>query len=145
MLVHRCSHQENEIQVILLTQYHSQNNMSKRFIQASAAGLAIGAVAYLLFKEDVDNRIQDMVHNAEARKERKEINRKTRELVVSAFVEMIIANPKMSLEEAILKFENAKENETLESFATKKMRTKKSYILSYQSYFDEAKKVMQME
>ena len=55
---------------------------------------------------------------------------------------MILENPKIDLEMAILKFENACETQSLEKFAKSKSRNVENYTDAYGIYFEEAKDIV---
>lgn len=97
-------------------------------------GILVGSVAvlgfYLLAKE---TRIDQL---------KRETNNKAKEIVITAFVEMIIENQNIDIEEAILKFENAKDGVTLEEFALSKSRIRDNYISAYREYFDSARGIV---
>src|SRR3989338_3433218 len=83
----------------------------------------------------------------------REGNQRAREITVQAFREMIRQNPKISLDEAILRFEKTPANNgnfsndytgDLEHLARSKTRTVDAYRQSYEKYFQEARRHEQM-
>lgn len=96
-------------------------------------GILVGGVVlgfYLLSKE------------TKLEKLKRETNKKAKEIVITSFVEIIIENPKINLEDAILKFENVEEGVTLDDFAESKNRIKDNYVSVYREYFDNAKRIV---
>ena len=65
--------------------------------------------------------------------------KKAEEITITHFKKLLTNNKEITIEEAILDFENAKTN-SLEKYAKKKQRTKESYIKSYIDFFLKAKK-----
>ena len=66
---------------------------------------------------------------------------KAKKIILNFFIEKLIDNHDISLDEAILKFEdNKNEFSSLEEFAKSKTRTVECYRKSYSKIFDQAKK-----
>lgn len=116
--------------------------MSK-FVKYTFSGVLLGGLGYLIYKNiDIEQELRDIRNNLSAKRKRWEINNKTNELLINAFAEMILENENISLDEAILNFENAEAGNTLENFAKSKMRNADSYRNSYEPYFNEAKNIV---
>ena len=100
-------------------------------------GVLIGSVAilgfYLLSKE---TRIEQL---------KRETNNKATEITVAAFVEMLLEDRNITLESAILIFENAQPGINLQQFAESKTRNKEGYIKAYQKYFIKAQDIINFE
>ena len=104
----------------------------------------LGVLGYMLCKTfdiNVEHELQNFSDTVSAKRKQYEINKKTKELIISEFSDMIFVNCDITLEEAVTKFENVEEGMTLEEFAKLKNRTKESYLNSYQPYFEEARKL----
>lgn len=120
-----------------------------KVLKYGLGGLIVGGITYLLFKDKImdcqdysKSRLQNRLDKEKAYNMKNEINKKAGELIVSTFVKMLLNNINISLEEAILKFENAEEGVTLDEFAESKSRVSKSYISVYDKYFKEARSIL---
>ena len=69
----------------------------------------------------------------------KELKTKCENIIIDAFILMLKKNENITLEEAILNFENS-DSKSLYDFSKKKGRSKKVYIDTYEEYFIAAKK-----
>ena len=98
-------------------------------------GLLIGAASF--FYNDYNSDQNKMYRKAQI--DKKESKKKSEDLVVNFFMELLTKNPETSLENAILKFENAEPEVTLQEFAQKKQRSHQMYIEAYQVYYNTAK------
>ena len=65
-------------------------------------------------------------------------NRHAREITIEFFANARYRNPNITLDEAILKFENGDQYDNLESFAKSKNRTIESYRKAYSQMFKES-------
>ena len=102
----------------------------------------LGIAGYILYKNfDFESEIINIQDTLQAKRKQFVSNKKTEDLIVSEFIEMIIVNCDITLEKAILEFENAKVD-SLEEFAKTKNRTKESYLESYKPYFLKAQKLL---
>lgn len=75
----------------------------------------------------------------QAQKDKKEAKEKSETLVIQFFTDLLVKNPNITLEQCILRFENAEDGISLQQFAEKKQRTYQMYIESYQGYYNTAK------
>ena len=105
-----------------------------RVFKYLGGGILVGSVAilgfYILSKE---TRIEKL---------KRDTNNEAKEITIRAFVEMILENPDIDLDSAILKFENAGDGLSLVEFAESKMRNPENYTDAYRQYFDGAKRVV---
>ena len=114
-----------------------------KIIKYSLGSLFVGGLAFLLYKNtDLDKEIRNIRDKLNAHRLKWEINEKTHELIIHTFVDIILEKPNVSLHEAILIFENAKEGMSLNDFAKSKMRKEEHYIKTYKPYFEEAYKIV---
>lgn len=73
--------------------------------------------------------------------EKSRINIEVKELTKDFFKNCLIENPNISLDEAILKFEDGNNKyKNLKEFANSKQRTVENYRTAYGKLFDKAKK-----
>ena len=96
-------------------------------------GLIGGAVVlgfYMLLKEPRIERLK------------RESNEQAQNIVITSFIDMILQNKDITIEEAILIFENAKAGVTLDEFAKSKQRNRSGYINAYEEYFIKAKVIL---
>ena len=114
----------------------------KKILKYSFGSLLIGGLAYLLYNNDFEKEIRNIRDKLKAHRLKWEINEKTHELIINTFVDIILNKPNVSLNEAILIFEKAKEGMTLKEFAKSKMRLEENYIKIYKPYFEEAYKIV---
>ena len=112
----------------------------KKAISYSAAGIVTGGIAYILYKNLFEKEEPKQEDPEELYKKSQ---KETTALVISEFIDLIIKKPTITLDEAILKFENTDETD-LEVYAQKKMRNRESYIKSYTGYYSEAKNILQL-
>ena len=112
----------------------------KKVVQYSAAGIITGGLTYMIFKTffDKEKKVEETPEELY-----KKSQAQTKALVISEFIDLIISKPNITLDEAILKFENSDETD-LEIYAQKKMRNRESYIKSYAEYYTEAKNILQL-
>ena len=114
----------------------------KRLVKYSVTGMLLGGVGYLVYKHsDIEAELMEIRENLQAKREKWEINNKTNEILINTFISLIIENPDITLDQAILRFENAKDV-NLDEFAEHKMRKAESYRNSYKPYFDKAQKIL---
>lgn len=99
------------------------------------ATLLIGAASF--FYNDYNSPQNKMYRKAQI--DKKESKEKSEDLVVNFFMELLTKNQETTLENAILKFENAEPEVTLQEFAQKKQRSYQMYIEAYQVYYNTAK------
>jgi len=100
------------------------------------ASLLVGTAA--LFYSDYNSPSKKIYR--QSLYDKKEAKEKSEKLVINFFISLLIKNPNTTLEECILRFENAEPNITLQQFAQKKQRTAKMYIETYQGYYNTAKR-----
>ena len=115
----------------------------KKLFKYSVTGALLGGIGYLMYKNsDLEKELREISDNLKARRDKWVMNNKTNDLLINTFISLIIEKPDITLDEAILRFENAKGNTTLEEFAETKMRIADSYRKSYKPYFEKAKKIL---
>ena len=99
------------------------------------ATLLIGTASFLY--NDYNSPQNKMYRKAQI--DKKESREKSEDLVINFFMELLTENPDTTLENAILSFENAEPEVTLQEFAQKKQRSYQMYIEAYQVYYNTAK------
>lgn len=99
------------------------------------SSLLVGTAA--LFYSDYNSPRKKF--NRQSLYDKKEAKEKSEKLVINFFISLLIENLNTTLEECILRFENAEPNITLQQFAQNKQRTAKMYIETYQDYYNTAK------
>lgn len=112
-----------------------------RFLKGTSmiiTGSIIGIVLYKEYKKysETKNEVNEL------KKLKNETIDKTKELIINTFVEFLLQNPTITLEESILKFEKVPNTMNLEEFAESKSRKKVTYIKIYEPYYLEAKKLL---
>ena len=110
-----------------------------KIIKYSVMGLAIGSIGFLFYKNHLEEYLKDFTDNIEAKRKKLEINQKAEEFLIKEFIDMVMEKSDITLDEAILKFENADEGITLEEFAETKMRSGEVYRETYKPYFSQAR------
>jgi hypothetical protein len=90
-------------------------------------GLVLGAAAYYV-----------MTRETKLERLKKQGDRAARKVTIDHFVKLIRNDPSITLDNAILDFEEAKTND-LDEFAKSKGRTKRVYEKAYREFFDQAK------
>lgn len=83
-------------------------------------------------------KFNEKYKNLESENERIVINKEAEDLVVNEFKKIIKLNNNITIEEAILIFEDSKEKD-LEKFAISKSRSKECYINTYKNLFEKAR------
>ena len=91
-----------------------------------------GGVYYMLTRETKIERLRRRGREA------------AEETTIKHFVKLLKNNPEISLDDAILDFENAKTT-NLEEFARGKGRTRENYHISYSKFFEKAKVNLRIE
>lgn len=97
-------------------------------------GILVGSVAILGFLLLTQETKIDQL--------KRETNNKAKEITITAFVEMMLKNPDITIDDAILKFENVQDGISLGEFAESKTRTRENYISAYRKYFDKAHEIV---
>lgn len=111
----------------------------KKLIRYSITSALLGGIGYLIYKNtDLESQLIEIRDDLKAKRTKWEMNHKTNAILINAFTEIILENPNIGFDNAILKFENAKEGLTLDQFAETKMRISDSYRKSYRPYYDKA-------
>jgi len=87
-----------------------------------------------------DQLLREERHERKRREEHAEAQKAAEELTITEFGNMLLKNPSITLDEAILIFENAPEGQTLEEFAITKMRTAESYRNTNRKFFKIAQR-----
>ena len=98
------------------------------------AGILIGSVGAFGFYL--------LSHETRIEKLKRESNEQAESIVIRSFIDMILKNKNISIEEGILKFENARPGITLDEFAESKQRNRDGYINAYGEYFDKAQEIL---
>ena len=98
---------------------------------------------YLLFGIGISsliilNYIEDISAYFEMEYLKRKSQRQAREITIEFFANLRHRNPGITLDEAILRFENGEEFYNLEDFATSKSRTAESYREAYLTMFRES-------
>ena len=135
-----------------------------KMLKYGLGGIIISGISYLIFKDQImdcndyskwipkNKKIKEKKSESELlelenekqkmEQDKEESITKTKELIVTSFVEMLLDNPDLELESAILQFENAVLGLTLEQFAQTKSRSKDSYLKVYKPFFDDAQDIL---
>ena len=98
---------------------------------------------YLLFGIGISsliilNYIDDISTYFEMEYLKRKSKRQAREITIEFFANLRHRNPDITLDEAILRFENGDEFDNLEDFATSKNRTANSYRDAYLNMFQDS-------
>lgn len=104
-------------------------------LKFSVTGVVVGGCVFYLV-----NELKDLTNPLELEKQK--TIEEAQEIIVSSFVNMILENPEITLEDAILKFENAKPGISLSEFAESKSRIVENYTDAYNIYFEQAKDII---
>ena len=99
-----------------------------KYLLGASAAVSVGTGVYLLCNKT--NRFESLKEKGIKQAE---------ELTINNFIKYMNDNPDITVDNAILLFENS-DDESLQIFAEKKHRTKESYYRSYKNLFIEAKR-----
>lgn len=122
----------------------------KKSVGVLLGSVITGTVGYVLYKEvkslkkEINKdkiKKQEEIDRLEGEIIKQDIQNKTDELIVTTFIQFILEDFNITLEQAILKFENI-EGKTLDEYAKNKMRNKESYLKIYEKHFKKAKDIL---
>ena len=94
-------------------------------------GICISSLIILNYFEDISTYFEMEYLKMKSQKQ-------AREITIEFFSNLRHRNPSITLDEAILRFENGDEFDTLENFAMSKNRTAESYREAYSDMFCES-------
>ena len=105
--------------------------------------IVFGTVSNLLFGIGISsliilNYLEDISTYFEMEYLKRKSQRQAREITIEFFANLRHRNPGITLDEAILRFENGEEFYNLKDFATSKSRTAESYREAYSDMFRES-------
>jgi len=73
---------------------------------------------------------------------KRESNEEAEKIIIYAFIDMILKDNSIDIDNAILQFENAKPELNLDEFAESKQRNRAGYINAYVKYFNKAQEIL---
>jgi|APSaa5957512535_1039671.scaffolds.fasta_scaffold142079_1 hypothetical protein len=101
-------------------------------------GISIPGIFLIAYYKDISTYLENISTYLEMEYLKMKSKQEAREITIEFFASLRYRNPNITLDEAILRFENCDEFDNLEDFATSKNRTSNSYREAYSGMFCES-------